>query len=542
MSDHGEEELHRDGGGRSSGSRCCAPTLQGTVRSAATGFGAFPFVTRLCDDFSPNFVQMLFHTYFGVKGALFLICNRGQNPFYRHYLKVSGADYQRYTTFARTPWAMKAAIGAVSDTFPIYGRHKTPYMFGATVLGVLAFFAVSFAPLAPGDGPDAANATSPDAANATSSGTGAIAADGAGYRLAPFLFFLIMLQIATVDLLMEGRYARMMVEKPKTGSSLVTWVWVCYFLGSLSVSAWLGPVSEHWGARAVFIMGIPFSAQILYPLWKGYMKELQVPELADKACAYEAEKVRAQKSMYWLAIKMCLGAALNAVVGLYERDVTRALIYTWTIGLSMVAMCYACVPRPLAHANFYMFLCQALYLQINGVLDSWFQGTEACVPGGPNFSDTYYFTWSGIVGSLAALAGCILFQRIFKNATFRQAFWVTTVLKVVACGVDLIMVNRWHQPYVPDKVIYILGDSIIGEIAGQLDFMPSVVLVSKLCPPGTRAWCTQCWAGFRTLAWRLLPTPASRCLTPWASTSTSTTAHLTTSDGSSSSHTWFCRC
>ena len=40
-----------------------------------------------------------------------------------------------------------------------------------------------------------------------------------------------MLELATIDLLCEGKYAEMLSKLPQTKSDVVTWVWGCYFGG-----------------------------------------------------------------------------------------------------------------------------------------------------------------------------------------------------------------------------------------------------------------------------------------------------------------------
>ena len=40
--------------------------------------------------------------------------------------------------------------------------------------------------------------------------------------------FLANMQIATCDLLCEGKYAELMQQKPHTGSTMVSYVWGCF--------------------------------------------------------------------------------------------------------------------------------------------------------------------------------------------------------------------------------------------------------------------------------------------------------------------------
>ena len=71
---------------------------------------------------------------------------------------------------------------------------------------------------------------------------------------------------------------------------------------------------------------------------------------------------------------------------------------------------------------------------------------------------------------------------------FRPVFWVTTVVKVCAAMIDIVIVNRWNIAIgIPDEVTYMLGDAIVFQLCATLDFMPAVVLTSKLCPKSVEA-------------------------------------------------------
>ena len=49
-----------------------------------------------------------------------------------------------------------------------------------------------------------------------------------------------------MDLLVEGRYAALMVTKPHTGADLVSWVWGSYFIGSLAATWAVGPLGTAY--------------------------------------------------------------------------------------------------------------------------------------------------------------------------------------------------------------------------------------------------------------------------------------------------------
>eukprot|EP01060_Flectonema_neradi_P007439 TRINITY_DN15185_c0_g1_i2.p1 TRINITY_DN15185_c0_g1~~TRINITY_DN15185_c0_g1_i2.p1 ORF type:complete len:581 (+),score=57.39 TRINITY_DN15185_c0_g1_i2:85-1827(+) len=463
------------------------------------------YFKRLTDNFGGRFVILLFCTYFGIKGALYTLVIKGDLPYYTVYMGLDGGEFQKLSTFAMTPWALKAAIGALSDTIPIFGYHKKYYIIGSTFLGALSF--VLIASLAIGneslyehgktthDGCDVTSPTLTETLTESASTALSAISDIWGGPIAPllppFLMFLIHLQIATVDLIVEGRYAQMMVEKPHTGTTLVTWVWVSYFLGSIAVTIFVGPMADSYNPRYIFALGIPLSIQVLVPVMLGYLKEEKVPN------GIKREKFSTNKPMYVLAFSMAFGALRCSIQSLFLSDLQCLYTYIETAAiLSIIA--YYTMPRQLALCNIYMFLCQALYLQVNGVLTMWFLTGDDCNPGGPHFSYTYFHTWSGIVGGVAALLGTVLFQIVFSGSTFRRAFWLTTVLKVVGSIFDVFIIKRWNiSAGISDKSAYLFGDAVISTVASQLDFMPAVVLTSKLCPPGYEAMVYAVLGGFQ---------------------------------------------
>jgi hypothetical protein len=145
-----------------------------------------------------------------------------------------------------------------------------------------------------------------------------------------------------------------------------------------------------------------------------------------------------------------------------------------------------------------MFLASASYLSLSGALDYWYTATHACVPDGPNFDMTYFITYSSIVGSIFGTLGIMLFQSTMSKWHFRPLFWVTTVLRCAAAFVDIIIVKRWsHDAGIPDKVMYMLGNQIVATVVSMLDWMPGIVLTSKLCPKHMESTVYAMLAGFQ---------------------------------------------
>lgn len=356
---------------------------------------------------------------------------------------------------AATPWAMKAAIGLLSDTIPFFGYHKRSYIFLVSVIGTVAFAVLGFVQF--------------------STVTASVAA---------FLLLLGNLQMAAVDLLCEGKYAEMMVAKPESGSDLVSYVWGLYMVGKFFGSLVAGPMADHFNPRYIFIICLPLAAQVIFPAAAGWLPEERLPP--DER-HIRRDKISAHPNLVKLNLTMTVSAVavgLSALVGSGDMQ-------TVTSTITAVILCvlgFRWLPKMLRRANLYMFLSSMLYVSLPGALDYWFTGGPECVPGGPNFSYTYYATYASLVGSIAGAAGVAMFQRFLSRGNFRTAFWTTCLIKLAASFMDIAIVKRYNlRVGIPDTLAFMLGDAVVFEVAYTLDFMPAVVLTSKVCPKGMEA-------------------------------------------------------
>jgi hypothetical protein len=111
--------------------------------------------------------------------------------------------------------------------------------------------------------------------------------------------------------------------------------------------------------------------------------------------------------------------------------------------------------------------------------------TRAGIFSGPNFNYTYYITVTGIVGSVMNLFSVVLYQHVFSGWRFRSAIILTLVIGGLASMVDLIIIMRWNIDIgIPDKVFFMFGNTIFGNIIYTLQSIPFSAIYAKICPPG----------------------------------------------------------
>ncbi|KAF8821326.1 BT1 family protein [Cardiosporidium cionae] len=425
------------------------------------------FVKRINAICGSRFVMLLASVYFGIKGVVYYFAYYVELPYYRQ-AQLSGPVQELNSAIATTPWSLKGLVGVVSDVFPLLGYHKRTYMIISSIVGTAAAISLSFYPIE--------NVRSFPGAPA-------------------MLLFLIHFQMSSQDLLCEGKYVEVMKKKPETKNDLVTFVWFCSTVGAIIPSLLVGPISDSIGAQYNFFFFIPFCLQPLIFLFGGGMIDDKVPP--EESNVIQWDKLRREARPIILAISMASGAMLLVIVGLFGNLFVN-LIVSVVISIILCGMGYICMPRLLADCNLYMFLQELLYVNISGALDYFYTADADCVFNGPHFDFTFYRTYTQIVALIASILGIFLFQNVMHSWSFRSVFWITTMLRVVASLFDLVLVRRWNIAIgIGDKTMYMFGDAIIYNVVYMMNFLPAVILTSKICPKNLEATVYSILAGYQ---------------------------------------------
>lgn len=331
---------------------------------------------------------------------------------------------------------MKAAIGLLSDTVPLFGYHKKYYIIIVSILGTISFAVLGVA-----------NLTAP---------------------IAACLLLLGNLQLATVDLLIEGKYAEKMVQHPESGSDLVSLVWGLVNCGQFLGSVVAGPMADYFNPKYIFLVCLPLAAQVILPTAFGALPD---PKLPIGRRGVRFDKINRHPQLFKLSIAMTLGAMAVGLTPMIPGATVQAATSLVTSVL-LAVLGYLWLPRMLGNANLYMFLSSASYLSISGAIDYFFTADSKCLPNGPHFKYTYYITYTSIAGSVAGMVGVGIFQAYLSRGRFRTAFWCTCLVKLAASVFDILIVKRINVRYgVKDKIAFMLGDAIIYSVASMLDFM-----------------------------------------------------------------------
>lgn len=439
--------------------------------SAAMGFLSAPcaFFRQLANlrfqlvkVYGATFTTFLVVVYCGLKGTVHSVTNAAMLPLFKS-LGMAAEQYQLAQVVTQVPWAAKGCIGVLSDCFPIGRYHKRGYLLVTSGLGIAGMTGLILL---------------------TELNLGSWAA-----VVAALLVMLTNFQLSTFDLLAEGKYSELM-RSEGAGSEVLSLVWSCVNGGFLIGSVLVYFCVDRYGVRPLLLLNLLPMAFAGLLAARGYM-----PEEPAKSRKALHGKLMSSPRLFMLAFCMALGACSVAAAAALGSSNVR-LVVTLLACILLTLLSFVAMPWTLAMSNLYMFLSQAVYLDLGGPLGYYYTAGPNCVPGGPNFSYGYYLAIGSFVGALAGGIGSLLFQGM-STWSFRMAFSLTTVVQVVASVFDLIIVKRWNLAWgISDETMYFFGDGACQQLASMLTILPSALLTSRLCPRGAEATVYAVLAGF----------------------------------------------
>eukprot|EP00930_Biecheleria_cincta_P080647 TRINITY_DN6901_c0_g1_i6.p1 TRINITY_DN6901_c0_g1~~TRINITY_DN6901_c0_g1_i6.p1 ORF type:complete len:584 (-),score=47.12 TRINITY_DN6901_c0_g1_i6:136-1887(-) len=420
------------------GKSCCS-------KPSASSWGCAPrdWLNTLSDHFGHRLLVTLFVVQHVQKGFTSSLLDAARPYLYKSY-GTPAPQVQVYNSVVSLPWDMKPMIGLLSDVLPIGGYHKGPYMVGACVFGCMACLLVAFV----------------------------------------ICSCCTNLHFSTCDLLSEANYAEKIQKSPKHAPALLTYVWFGMTLSGLAASLFSGSLIESVGPRTPYLIAaLPIIATLI-PVGMGFLEE-------QKQTGQDVQETRTRYCEQWEVCMLCFlmfgcSVVLFCCGLIFEDPVVNAIVAM--IIAAVVLISFSLVLSPLiAKFNAFVLVSNIVCLSTSGASFYFYTDTPAQYPEGPNFQPVFYNTVVGTLGSICSLAGIYFYQRYLSSWKYRDLFLFTQMLASALGSLDVLMFARVNVKLgVPDHLL-VLGLSVFEPIVRQWMQMPSIVILSHLCPEGMEA-------------------------------------------------------
>ena len=392
-----------------------------------------------------KFFIFLLISQFLIKGLLYNLSSSILLPIFKN-LGSTPSDLQMYSVIISTPWTLKSIFGLLSDLFPILGFHKKYWIIQAIVIGVigssLSFFSNSIV-------------------------------------FYIICFVMLNYEIATIDLLTESRYAEIIRENPKFSSDINTFIYSLQVLGGLLAISIVGPLSDEKLFWVVFIVIVIISFVPLIPTFFDFLPE---EKDGSKIIGFSKNIFVKYRSIIIVVVFSGLSSIVVSILTIFNNKILTLLCSLFLL-LASVIGCYLSFDRVIANTVLYLTVSNLSRPSMKTALDFFF--TSVCCENCPKFTFKFYILYSGLISAFISIFALWLYQICLSNWKIRSVLIFTICLSSFGALFDFLIVSRINIYFkIPDYLFFTFGDAIIETVVGVLAWIPTSILISKVCPKG----------------------------------------------------------
>lgn len=412
---------------------------------------------------------------------------------------LTASRIQVLKTIAVSPWALKPLFGLVSDTLYFGGYSRLPYMLGTTLLACVACVVLVMGwPLSP--------------------------------VVATLLFFVLFLQIAVNDLLLEAAYCEKTARHPEVAPDLASLNSIGSCVFQLASVLLVGLCVKYFTQlEYIYLVPLPFFLLALWPLHQNWMQDREYvyresylleaagpsevvteidyhhDELRNVCCGYgwysgehndghlmpvvglDTRKLQDNWRIVLLGVLIGVLSLVTSLIGLLDLN-TLTLFVMSLVGAPLMILCFfLLVDRRIAKIQAFVIVQNMFSLSLDSATFFFYTDTAEQYPDGPHFSSFFYVTVMGALATLLALLGALSYQVWMTRWRYRTVLLVTNLLYVVVSMTNLFFFARLNVAWgIPDW-LFVLGSEGLQVVTAVWSSLPFNVMMLQLCPPGLEA-------------------------------------------------------
>lgn len=341
---------------------------------------------------------------------------------YKDDLKLEPSQVSRINSIATIPWIVKPIYGLISDSFPIFGFRRKPYLFFFGITATICWLLMSFW------------------------------VDS----ISKALTIVLINQTATAfcnvigEALVVETSQKQKETDPDAGAKNVSMYFFIKSCGSLMTAFSSGALLEYMDKRKVFLITATFPIMIVASAI--LLKEVKVRSRGDHSSGIVIQG----GSEY--------GAIPNEISqGQENTDLKSQISLFWSF-LKMGA-----IYKPVIFIFLYMMTPSygdPLFFFYTNVLQ---------------FSPMVMGRLRLIYG-IATVLGILTYNKYLKNVSFKKIIWSTTLLSMTFNMFSIVVVSRFNLKLgIPDFWFCMTADALTTAL-GEINTMPLLVLACNICP------------------------------------------------------------
>lgn len=371
-------------------------------------------------------------------------------------LGVDAVTMQRHITIISIPFIMKPILGVISDLIPICGYHKLPYMTIALFMGTIASALIPFL-------------------------------WSYNIFLLTFLLFIIFVQLAVIDLLIEAKYVEKQNEFKEKASDIQTFVIMGRSIGTFISIATIGIILSYLDTQWIYMICVPFMIINFIPIIFNWVDDRKNNNYNDDNVAITIKK-KVPFKLGVMAVVLTILASIIIIVVVLDLSSSIIMLLIFITAVILILSLYFTTDQPVFRVAVFFFISGISSISLESSIFYFYTDDVSQYPEGPHFSKFFYTTTIGICETVFNLIGIAIYNKYMTKWSYKKIFTLSAIIITIIGITRTIIFLRWNVTVfgIPDTIFVLLIESF-SHTVNAWSIIPSMVLLGKLCPKNTEA-------------------------------------------------------
>lgn len=399
----------------------------------------------------------------------------------RSYGTLTASRIQILKTIAVSPWALKPLFGMISDTLYLGGYNRLPYIFITIVASAMACLAIVMTwPVSP--------------------------------VVATLLFFLLFLQIAVSDLLIEARYTELVAQYVEIGPDLMSFIHIGGTLAQILSIITTGILITYVPYQYIYLIPLPCLIFLLYPVYQNWMDDkpyeerVAAPPLTNllysrawyhvlmkkhrrvmPVVGFDRVKLTENWRIFSLGLIIATISMATSVIGLFDISSLYLFIMSLVGAPLMIGAFFLLIDHRIAKIQAFVIIQNMFSLSLDSATFFFYTDDAVQYPEGPHFSNFFFITVMGLISTLLALVGLVTYNVFMTRWSYRKILLLTNLMFIIVSLPNIFFFLRWNQYVGIPDAWFVIGCEALQVITGVWSSFPLSIIMLQLCPEGMEA-------------------------------------------------------
>jgi hypothetical protein len=213
----------------------------------------------------------------------------------------------------------------------------------------------------------------------------------------------------------------------------------------------------------------------------------------------DIQKMRVNWRFIALGMVIVFITIVAGTIGFLDIDSVYLFVFSLGSAPLMIGAFFLLVDRPIAMVQTYSIIQNMCSVSIESAVFFFFTDSPESYPEGPHFSNFFYITVIGVVGTIISIVGILLYNTYMTGWRFRTILVLTNLIFIGVSLPNIILFKRWNRAIgLPDEV-FVIGTEVLQVLIAKWSSLPLTVIMQQISPTGIEAIAYALMAGSSNL-------------------------------------------